>query len=386
MPRPKWWHMVHASKSEALLAVDLYNRPGRERRLEGFVVHMHIAWTYLLHAGFQRSGLDYRYWNARGTRVINVDGEPKTWDLAECAANRWQPQDPVRKNIEFFIGLRNKIEHRFEEAIVLATAGHAQAHLINFENELVGEFGPSESIADLLRFPVFLQTFTKHGENAMRMSQQQLPRRTSAYLTTFHSGLDADTRDDQRFEFRIRLVPWLASKTEADLAISFVREDELTDDEFEILSRLGRKGTVIVRERKRHDVHLDDMKPAEVVAAVAAEVPFEFEMHHFVRAWKHFEVRPPTNDPQSEMTDERYATYDRAHKDYLYRPAFVRKLIRTLQTATGFEDVCDLRAIPKPHQASDALPKVTAIASQSRANPASQQSKVSSSSQDSSRG
>jgi hypothetical protein len=181
-------------------------------------------------------------------------------------------------------------------------------------------------------------------------------------------------------------VPWLASKTEADLAISFVREDELTDDEFEILSRLGRKGTVIVRERKRHDVHLDDMKPAEVVAAVAAEVPFEFEMHHFVRAWKHFEVRPPTNDPQSEMTDERYATYDRAHKDYLYRPAFVRKLIRTLQTATGFEDVCDLRAIPKPHQASDALPKVTAIASQSRANPASQQSKVSSSSQDSSRG
>jgi hypothetical protein len=47
-PRPKWWHKLQASKQEALLAVDLYNRSGESRRLEAFVVHMQIAWLYLL--------------------------------------------------------------------------------------------------------------------------------------------------------------------------------------------------------------------------------------------------------------------------------------------------------------------------------------------------
>jgi hypothetical protein len=42
--------MLQGSKKEALLAVDLCNRPGDDRRLEAFVVHMQIAWTYLLHA------------------------------------------------------------------------------------------------------------------------------------------------------------------------------------------------------------------------------------------------------------------------------------------------------------------------------------------------
>ena len=44
--RPHWWHHLQASKQEALLAVDLYNQSRRERRLEAFVVHMHMAWLY----------------------------------------------------------------------------------------------------------------------------------------------------------------------------------------------------------------------------------------------------------------------------------------------------------------------------------------------------
>jgi hypothetical protein len=42
-PRARWWHHLQASKQEALLAVDPYNQSNRKRRLEGFVVHMHVA-------------------------------------------------------------------------------------------------------------------------------------------------------------------------------------------------------------------------------------------------------------------------------------------------------------------------------------------------------
>lgn len=131
-----WRRMVRGAREEALLAVDLYNRPVQGRSYEAFVVHMHIAWTYLLHAEFARIGIDFRYWNDKHTRLIKVDNETRTWELSECAQNRWPDNDPVRKNVELFVGLRNKIEHRFAESIGVATAGHAQAHIINFEKRV----------------------------------------------------------------------------------------------------------------------------------------------------------------------------------------------------------------------------------------------------------
>ncbi len=54
----------------------------------------------------------------------------------------------MRTNLELTIALRNKIEHRYHEAIVLATNGHAQALLINYEEELTSVFGPIFSLGD----------------------------------------------------------------------------------------------------------------------------------------------------------------------------------------------------------------------------------------------
>ena len=91
--RPKWWHVLQASKHEAALAVDLYNRSTAARSLEGFVVHMHLAWLYLLHARFVRDNVDFRYRKENG-RFERVDGEIKTWELvrwpAGCLSRRPQ--------------------------------------------------------------------------------------------------------------------------------------------------------------------------------------------------------------------------------------------------------------------------------------------------------
>jgi len=43
-----------------------------------------------------------------------IDGERRAWDLAESVKKYFtDPNSPERKNLEFFIRLRNKIEHRF---------------------------------------------------------------------------------------------------------------------------------------------------------------------------------------------------------------------------------------------------------------------------------
>jgi hypothetical protein len=77
--RPKkHWPMVEASRDEASLAVRLYNDATDIRSFEGFVVHMHLAWLYLLHSEFTRDNIDYRYWKPHNPRRLErIDGEPK---------------------------------------------------------------------------------------------------------------------------------------------------------------------------------------------------------------------------------------------------------------------------------------------------------------------
>jgi hypothetical protein len=56
---------------------------------------------------------------------------------------RLPEQARPRQNIEFFIGLRNKVEHRCQDVLLVATAGMAYAYVINYETEMVARFGAS---------------------------------------------------------------------------------------------------------------------------------------------------------------------------------------------------------------------------------------------------
>jgi hypothetical protein len=162
MRRPAWWSMVQASRDEACIAVEMYNRTEAPRSYETFVVHMHLAWLYLLQAIARRDGIDCRYFETSGRRrrIVRVDGEPKTWELDRHVMEHWpNPNDPVRANLRFFIALRNKIEHRYtrsQEGLAVATGGHAHAQLVNYEAELTSQFGvelvgPSVAVSSVRR-------------------------------------------------------------------------------------------------------------------------------------------------------------------------------------------------------------------------------------------
>lgn len=331
--------MLDASIGEALLAVDLYNQPGRARHIEGFYIHIHIAWLYLLHARFLRDDVDVRYRLPNG-RFERIDGEPKTWDLKKCLSERWpEESNPVRKNLEFTVTLRNKIEHRHQEAIALATVGHAQACLLNYEHELIGTFGEEWSLAASLRFPVFIGTFTQSGVSAMADLHKQLPADLRTFITEFTSGLDTTVADDQQFEFRLHLVPKKSSKTDSDMALEFVRLEELSDDERETLLNLGRVGQAVVVPKDRPVKNLDGLRAKDVVKQVASSIPFSFNMRHFISAYQRLNVRPPAGAAKPKETDAKYCVYDATFSSYVYTPAFVKKLIRETRTAEGFQRV-----------------------------------------------
>ena len=248
--------------------------------------------------------------------------------------------NPVRKNLELSIALRNRIEHRYTNADAIAerTAGYAQAMLVNYEATLIDTFGPPEGIGGELRFPVFVSSITAAEMQGTVRHQARIPAGVRNLLLDFESGLGTDVTCDQRYEFRIRLIPQTGPREDSDLAISFVREDELSPEQREALALLGRSGTVIVRQQLRSVASLGLMKPGTAAAAIEAQIPFRFSVYGaFVQTWRTLDVRPPAGDPHPERTDERYCTYDEPHSDYLYTQAFVERWYgtRTLLGSTA---------------------------------------------------
>jgi hypothetical protein len=320
LPTSKWRDEIEASKHEAMQAVDLYDRPAGTRSAGSCLLHMHRAWLSLLRARFERDGHD----------------DAHKWDLAHCIEERWGADDPVRKNLELTIAVHDRMQHRDEEAVAVATSGYVQALLLNYEEELTSTFGAEHSVGDGLRFPVFVATFTPDGVDRMIRAQESLPKELAKVLA---DARDDPAADDQRFEFRLHLVPKQGPPSESDVSLTFLPEEELSDEQREMLAALDRSGTVIVRERHRPVSNVDKMKPGEAARKIRQSIPFRFSLYyHFILAWKRLGVRPDGGAKFPERTDERYCVYDAAHHDYLYTDAFVDVVVSRIATAEGFEE------------------------------------------------
>lgn len=336
-PRPQWHHTMQEARRQACLAIDFYNLPGGRRSYLDFVVHMHLAWQDLLHADRLRRSEPIFFKESNGRYVKNPDGTRKTWDLAKCLKHEYTDADPIRQNVTFFIGLRNKIEHRIQDAFMATTGPHAHAYVINFEAELVKRFGRTHSLADELRFPIFIQALTPEAVEAHNKRRKGLPQSARSYITKFEADLDPAIAGSEKFAYRVQLTPVKGPKSEADMAITFVSQKGLTEAEVEELKKDGKAGTVFVTEKQRDIGLLDKMLPKAAAEAVEAQIPFVFRTNHFARTWKTLGVRPDGKSKTPENTQAHYCIWVEAISQHVYTPAYVAKLVELLSTEEGYK-------------------------------------------------
>jgi len=222
---------------------------------------------------------------------------------------------------------------------MVAASGFAQALIMNFEAEIVDNFGSAYSIADRVHIPVALSTFSREGAAAMASAQLRLPKRLRDFFIDYRANLDDETLNDQAFELRIEIVQKRSPKTEADLAVSFVREDELAGEELDAYRALERVGRVVLRDKVRDVANLGWMKPAVASTAIQKGLGVRFSASaEFPRAWKHYKVRPDSGATgrRRNTTDPKYCRYDEAHDDYLYSQAYVDFIVAELASPDAF--------------------------------------------------
>jgi hypothetical protein len=296
---------------------------------------MVIAWTALFHAIFQKRGVEYFYAEDDGTPKT-VDGDKKAWELATCMKRFWVDVDnAVRRNLDFFIRLRNRIEHRYVPAIDPHVAGECQALLLNFDELLVGEFGNYYAIRDSISVP--LQTAsvrTAAQTDALRKLQARHFDDVKEFVDAYRDALPASLYEDPHYSFRVFLVPKTGNhRSSSDVAVEFVRVSDNPDDIKDL-----QKQIVAIKEKQVSVINANLLKVKDVVKSVAGQLGKPFNGFDHLTAIRRYKVRKDGPfDPAS--CDTRYCVPDPLHKDYGWTPAWVVFLVDTLSDPTEYATV-----------------------------------------------
>lgn len=237
LPRLVKNHLTKAREA-ALQAVEIYNKPGAHFRSGGFIVLMTIAWTSLFHAIFFRRKQKPWKKTANG-RFVRLDGEPKHWELADCLGHFYESdtQNPVRKNLDLFIKLRNKIEHRAMPELDPDLFGECQAMLLNFDDLLRAEFGEKHCIRESLTFA--LQLFPgahAHGEAVKRDKQVQS---TTGFIRQYRSSLSLEVLGSSQYAFKAFLIEVANHLSQDALPVQFVKWGSLSPEQQQEVSRFA---------------------------------------------------------------------------------------------------------------------------------------------------
>ncbi len=292
-----------------MLACDLFN-DRHERNLDGFLAHMLAAWLHALRA------------------IAAKEGRRKETGDSDLVSHlrRHLPNaaSPVRANLEFFVQLHERIAHRFSRKrlrfVETLVSGKINALLLNFERTLVAEFGERASLADALRFPVFLSSLTTESACLLEEAYDGMPSSLARFIESYETRLDPSVRVSEAYDFRIYLMP-KASPVARDLPVEFVDLSKLSAEEAEAVEN----ARVIIRDRQVEAINVNRLKASEVVARMQAVFP-GFSIYLHTLAWRHYGIRPSSSAADPARTDTRYALYDRAHRDYLYTEVWVERL------------------------------------------------------------
>ncbi|MDY6954186.1 MAG: DUF3644 domain-containing protein [Thermodesulfobacteriota bacterium] len=335
----------------AIAAVEAYNRPGPRFRTAQYLVMIVIAWTALFHAVFYRRG--HRPWYRKktsgkgtGVRYIKIEGEPKHWDLAICLKKYYQDRNPPeRRNLEFLIGLRNKIEHRHLPELDASLYGECQAALLNFEEVIVREFGQKYVLAEQLAISLqFSRTIPAEKRKAARILASATAKTVKDYVERFRGSLPSTVLNSMKYSFNVFLVPKVANRqSAAAAAITFVHADEASSEELSRLEKLN----VLIREKHIPIVNLDLYRPKKVVEELKERLPFRISMSTHTAAWKYYQVRPEAGDANPKRTRSEFCVYDEPHGDYLYTQAWIEKLVREFTRPSKFKKITGLEPKPK---------------------------------------
>ena len=324
---------LESSIESALLAVEIYNKPRTPFRVEGFITQMIIAWTRLFHAHFNHTiGSRYYHKNTNGRYQI-IDGEKKSWELKTCISKYGTLEGGVKSNLNFFIRLRNKIEHRHidRDEIGIMIFGECQSFLYNYENTLIDFFGEEYALNESLSFSIQFSRIRKKSQiqaSKKLLSKEIIELKT--FIDNFRTSLSDEVFTTQEYSIKLIQMPKIANTNRNDLAVEFVNWNSISDADRENYEKV----TAIIKDKviKKEAINPGKRKPGEVVSKINSEIGFVINHYDHKCLYCCFNIRPASaNDIDDPFdTNTNYCHYDEAHDDYIFQDEWAELIIKSI--------------------------------------------------------
>lgn len=278
--------LLSKSREAALAAVQIFNNPSITFKSETFIVLMTVAWTYLLHAYYRSTHVEYRYCNLSATGRHQFDrtksGAYKYWECEHCIDDSHSPLDPAtRENLRFLIKLRHEIEHRMTTRIDDLMSARFQAACLNYNEYVRRLFGEEYGIEKHLAFSL---QFSALGDKQVDLlkDHEELPPYITRFIEDFDGELDDEIFQDQHFAYRVLFVPKTANrKGQADRVIEFVAPDSP-------VATQTNTQYVVVKETER-----PKCLPSHILELMHAKGFVHFNMHDHIILWQSKDAKNP---------------------------------------------------------------------------------------------
>jgi len=279
--------LVRKAREAALTSVQIFNNPLIKFKSESFIILMIIAWTYLLHAYYRSTGVDYRYRQKGSMRFARTKhGAIRHWELEECLRHPSCPIDAATKeNLILLIGLRHEIEHQMSMSLDAFLSPRFQACALNFSHYAKVLFGDDKSIDEYLSFAIQLRHLSREQVEGIEIEPTIDPE-LRTFIAKFDESLAEETRNSERYSVNIHFERRVKGKSQqSDSKIEFVAPSDSNSS--------SDKWTIQEREKQKFGAKT-------VVHLVRAEGFSRFSMHHHTQLWKSLDAR---------STDSGYGCY-----------------------------------------------------------------------------
>jgi len=329
--KPKVEELVNKSRDSALAAVQHYNNPTAKFRSDNYIVLMIIAYTSLFHAIFERDGTNYTsYEQKTGDPKKIRGGETMLWDILQCAKYYEKYNaTPLITNLEFIIGLRDKIVHRYISIDDIAISGYCQALLLNFESITTKEFTAYYSLNTSLTFALQFSTKkTPESIKAIKIFQSERYEELRNYITQFNNNLPDEILNDPAYVFRVWLIPKPANRAKgSDISIEFVPLDNIPS---ELVGQLEQ--TIVAIKSEHQDRFIDpsikcNLWENEVLDMIKRELGEEVQFGLVQKKLTEQMIRDTVKAYKIPTPSKMYYRQDKAGSRPTYGMDFVRFLI-----------------------------------------------------------
>ncbi len=268
-------NLLSKSREAALSAVQMFNNPLTVFKTEAFIVLMVIAWRSLLHAYYEREGIEY--WSHQKSGKL----DRRYWALDKCLRKQQCPlNSPTKRNLEFLIGLRNEIEHHYSEHINLYSSARYVACSRNYERVITEIFGNEFSVGSNLSLAIQFQDFVP--SDSLEDPINFLPNNVAEYITKFDSNLSEEDYQHSHFSYRLFFVKKQAGKRgQADRIIEFFDADSENFNELEHQNWF------------KKEVEKPKYLPKMIKQLMNNEGYPEFNIYNHTQLWKFLDAKNP---------------------------------------------------------------------------------------------